>query len=74
MVVVDFWFGEGGEIFGRSWAILDDPPQYIRQQGSWHVIRLVVSELRVAETPGDIFIRSINHSTIPLSQGIFTEE
>ena len=56
MVVVDFWFGEGGEIFGRSWAILDDPPPYIRQQGSWHVIRHVVSELRVAETPGDTYV------------------
>ena len=30
VVVVDFWFGEGGEIFGRSRAILDDPPPYVR--------------------------------------------
>ena len=26
VVVVDAWLGEGGEIFGRRWAILDDPP------------------------------------------------
>lgn len=22
VVVVDFWLGEGGEIFGRKWAVL----------------------------------------------------
>ena len=26
VIVVDVWLGEGGEIFGRRWAILDDPP------------------------------------------------
>ena len=28
VVVVNAWLGEGGKIFGRRWAILDDPPPY----------------------------------------------